>query len=85
MPLNFTAHLIEFLAKVGLAYDLKEVTENVMENRIKRSGDGSHPVYGLLKDISTDFRENECEKNYESENLGNEIDAEKDSSVKKQS
>lgn len=49
MNLNTTTRIIEFFAKIGWAYDLREVNNAVMESRIKRCGDGSHPVYGSVQ------------------------------------
>jgi stearoyl-CoA desaturase (delta-9 desaturase) len=43
--LNFTAAFIDFFAKLGLAYDLKTVSHKVIEDRVKRTGDGSHPNF----------------------------------------
>lgn len=40
--LNFTSAFIDFFAWLGLAYDLKTVSPKVVEDRIKRTGDGSH-------------------------------------------
>ncbi|XP_073818163.1 acyl-CoA Delta-9 desaturase-like [Musca autumnalis] len=50
---NFSAAFIEFFAKLGWAYDMKTVSPNVIEKRVQRTGDGSHPVWGLgEKDFS---------------------------------
>jgi len=39
---NFTSAFIDFFAWIGWAYDLKTVSEKVIEDRIKRTGDGTH-------------------------------------------
>lgn len=45
-PLNITGFLIDLLAQVGLVYDRKEATHNMVKNRVYRTGDKSHKVYG---------------------------------------
>lgn len=44
--MNVTASMIDFCAKLGLAYDLKTVSTNVIKSRAIRTGDGSHHVWG---------------------------------------
>ncbi|CAH0399119.1 unnamed protein product [Chilo suppressalis] len=39
---NASAQIIEFFEKIGLAYDLKTASPDMVKNRIKRTGDGSH-------------------------------------------
>ncbi|XP_076238890.1 acyl-CoA Delta-9 desaturase-like [Calliopsis andreniformis] len=39
--LNFTTAFLDFCARLGLAYDLKVVPEDVVRKRAKRTGDGS--------------------------------------------
>ncbi|KOB71346.1 Acyl-CoA desaturase BmorQPVE1, partial [Operophtera brumata] len=46
MPLNFSATLIRFLEKIGLAYDLKSADPDMMKKRIIRTGDGTHYILG---------------------------------------
>jgi len=43
---NFTTAFIDFFAKIGWAYDLKSVSEEIIEKRCKRTGDGTHPLWG---------------------------------------
>ena len=45
---NGTTALIDFFHWIGLAYDLKTVPKRIVHDRIKRTGDGSHPF--SLKD-----------------------------------
>lgn len=45
-PLNMTGFLIDMLAKIGAVYDRKEATHNMIKNRVFRTGDSSHRVYG---------------------------------------
>lgn len=45
-PLNMTGFLIDLLAKVGMVYDRKAATHNMVKNRVLRTGDSSHKVYG---------------------------------------
>lgn len=44
--LNVTTAFIDFFAKLGLAYDMKIVPKNVVKNRVERTGDGSHELWG---------------------------------------
>ncbi|XP_055903425.1 acyl-CoA Delta-9 desaturase-like, partial [Eupeodes corollae] len=44
--LNTTTLVINLFAKIGWAYDLKTVSRDVIERRVKRTGDGSHNVWG---------------------------------------
>ncbi|CAG0882359.1 unnamed protein product [Darwinula stevensoni] len=43
---NFTALFIDFMAFLGLAYDLKSVPDEVVKQRVLRTGDGSHYRWG---------------------------------------
>jgi stearoyl-CoA desaturase (Delta-9 desaturase) len=42
--LNITKLFIDTMAKIGWAYDLKTVSSDVIEKRIRRTGDGSHSL-----------------------------------------
>lgn len=44
--LNFSTALIDFFAKIGWAYDLKTVSEEMVQKRVQRTGDGSHEIWG---------------------------------------
>lgn len=44
--LNFTTQFINFFARIGWAYDLKTVSPTIVEKRVKRTGDGSHQLWG---------------------------------------
>jgi len=46
MKLNFTRDLIEFLERIGLAYDLKEASPDMMLAKIINRGDGTHRLWG---------------------------------------
>lgn len=48
MPFNLSTKIIDFLAKYGAVYDRKAVTAEMIMNRVKRTGDGSHPKYGEM-------------------------------------
>jgi len=54
--LNVTAGLIDLWAKLGLAYDLKSVSREVIAKRVQRTGDGTHAVWGYG---DKDLNENE--------------------------
>jgi stearoyl-CoA desaturase (delta-9 desaturase) len=38
--------LIDFFAKIGWAYELKTVSEEMIKKRVLRTGDGSHEIWG---------------------------------------
>lgn len=40
--INWTTAIIDWFAYIGWAYDRKTVSENLIRNRLKRTGDGSH-------------------------------------------
>ncbi|XP_050308783.1 acyl-CoA Delta-9 desaturase-like [Anthonomus grandis grandis] len=43
---NFSTCLIDMAAKIGWAYDLKSVSEDVVKKRVARTGDGTHLLWG---------------------------------------
>ncbi|KAL1459814.1 hypothetical protein WDU94_011768 [Cyamophila willieti] len=50
---NITTMFIDFFAWIGWAYDLKTTSPQLIEARVKRTGDGSHDVWGWNdKDLS---------------------------------
>uniref|UniRef100_A0A1E1W9U1 Fatty acid desaturase domain-containing protein n=1 Tax=Pectinophora gossypiella TaxID=13191 RepID=A0A1E1W9U1_PECGO len=56
--LNITKMFIDAMAKIGLAYDLKTVSHDIIEKRVKRTGDGSHDVWGWDdKDVPIEDKE----------------------------
>lgn len=44
--LNLTTAFIDFFAKIGWAYDLKSVSADIIQKRVKRTGDGTHATWG---------------------------------------
>lgn len=44
--LNWTTFVIDFFAKVGWAYNLKTVSDEIIRNRVLKTGDGSHKRTG---------------------------------------
>lgn len=48
-PLNLTGCLIDILARFGLVYDRKEASRGIVEQRVRRTGDESHAVYGTAE------------------------------------
>lgn len=44
--MNFTTAFIDFFAKIGWAYDMKTVSADIIKKRVKRTGDGSHEIWG---------------------------------------
>ncbi|RZC32857.1 acyl-CoA desaturase 1 [Asbolus verrucosus] len=45
---SITTFVIDFLAWLGLAYDLKEANAEAVKQRVVKKGDGSHPVFGTI-------------------------------------
>ncbi|KAK3919214.1 Acyl-CoA Delta(11) desaturase [Frankliniella fusca] len=43
---NLTTAFIDFMARIGQAYDLKYVNQEMIKTRTLRTGDGTHPVWG---------------------------------------
>lgn len=37
---------INLMAKIGWAYDLKTVSQDMIKRRVLRTGDGTHETYG---------------------------------------
>lgn len=56
---NTTTAFIDFFSKIGWAYDLKTVSNDMIKRRAQRTGDGTHAVWGWNdKDLTTeDVRE----------------------------
>lgn len=44
--MNLTTAFIDFFAKIGWAYDLKTVSQEIIEKRVERTGDGSRTLWG---------------------------------------
>ncbi|TMW54346.1 hypothetical protein DOY81_000619 [Sarcophaga bullata] len=44
--MNLTTAFIDFFAKIGWAYDLKTVSADIIKKRVKRTGDGTHEIWG---------------------------------------
>lgn len=44
--LNAATAFIDFCAKMGWAYDLKRVSNEIVKQRCQRTGDGSHEIWG---------------------------------------
>lgn len=54
-PVNMTGYLIDKLASWGYVYDRKSATHIMVKNRVMRTGDKSHKVYGT-KDGQNSFK-----------------------------
>ncbi|KAH0568594.1 acyl-CoA Delta-9 desaturase-like [Cotesia glomerata] len=55
---NSTTAFIDFFTVLGWAYDTKVVSQDIIKQRVLRTGDGSHPVWGWGdKDQTADNRE----------------------------
>lgn len=48
--LNLSTAFIDFFALIGWAYDMKTVPSDIVYKRVKRTGDGSHHVWGWNDD-----------------------------------
>lgn len=46
LPFNFTLRFIHFFAQIGWAYELKTVSDEMVERRVRRTGDGTHEIWG---------------------------------------
>ncbi|XP_075974663.1 acyl-CoA Delta-9 desaturase-like [Anticarsia gemmatalis] len=56
--MNLSLIFIDMMAKIGWAYDLKTVPEEIIEKRVMRTGDGSHPVWGWGdKDLTAELKQ----------------------------
>ncbi|KAK9743777.1 Fatty acid desaturase [Popillia japonica] len=52
---NISTAFIDFFSKIGWAYDLKTVSEDMVRKRALRTGDGTHSVWGWKdKEMSED-------------------------------
>lgn len=49
---NVTTSFIRFCAMMGWAYDLQTVSVEMVEKRVKRTGDGSHNLWGHMEEAS---------------------------------
>lgn len=47
---NITAYIIQILSHLGLAYDLRVASDNMIQHRVKKAGDGTHHKYGIICD-----------------------------------
>ncbi|CRL07879.1 CLUMA_CG020908, isoform A [Clunio marinus] len=54
---NFSTMFIDFFAWIGWATDLKTVPEEMIFNRVMRTGDGTHKIMKSKNKIKTDFKE----------------------------
>ncbi|XP_047989389.1 acyl-CoA Delta-9 desaturase-like [Leguminivora glycinivorella] len=43
---RFTTAFINFFARIGWAYDLKTISDDIIQKRVIRTGDGSHNIWG---------------------------------------
>lgn len=56
---NITTGFIDIMAKIGWAYELKYVSDDMIKKRVTRTGDGSHELWGWNdKDQSEEERKN---------------------------
>lgn len=64
---NFTTAVIDFFAKIGWAYDMKSVSDDMIKKRVLRTGDGSH-IYSeeQLREKMVDYINN---LDHENENV----------------
>lgn len=43
---NYTCAFIDFMSRIGWAYDLKTVPIDMVQKRVERTGDGTHEIWG---------------------------------------
>jgi stearoyl-CoA desaturase (Delta-9 desaturase) len=57
--LNVTKFFIQFMEKIGWAYDLRTARSDMVERRVKRMGDGTHQNWGTVGGMNIAADENE--------------------------
>ncbi|XP_063545330.1 acyl-CoA Delta(11) desaturase-like [Cydia strobilella] len=76
--LNFTKWFIDFFALIGWAYDLKTVPDDIIQRRMKRTGDGSNSWGWGDKDMTREERESATiiypERKYDINKLSKTLD-----------
>jgi len=65
---NFTTAFIDFMAKIGLAYDLKTVSADTIQKRVERTGDGSHATWGWGDKDQSSVERNEAVITHQKQN-----------------
>lgn len=56
--LNISTAFVDLFAMIGWAYDLKTVPSEIVSKRVKRTGDGTHHIWGWNdKDLPAEDRE----------------------------
>jgi stearoyl-CoA desaturase (delta-9 desaturase) len=59
--INPTTRFIDFMARIGWAYDLKTAPMSMVKKRVERTGDGSHELWGWGdKDMTTSDKDLVC-------------------------
>lgn len=58
---NLSTVLIDFFASIGWAYDMKTVSQKMLKDRLRRTGDGSHAD---AVNASSPLTENESDFDY---------------------
>uniref|UniRef100_A0A336KSV0 CSON013525 protein n=1 Tax=Culicoides sonorensis TaxID=179676 RepID=A0A336KSV0_CULSO len=72
--LNWSTAFIDFFAKIGWAYDLKTVSEEVIRNRALKTGDGSHEFCKQEKKLDNCKQNMDYNHNINSNNNDKSID-----------
>jgi stearoyl-CoA desaturase (delta-9 desaturase) len=49
--LNYTTVFINFCAYIGLAYDLKQPSKELVRRVVQKLGDGSHTEWGHMEEV----------------------------------
>lgn len=52
---NITTCFLDFCGKLGLAYDFKVASEELIRKRVLRTGDGSHHMHGHEGEVTYDY------------------------------
>jgi stearoyl-CoA desaturase (delta-9 desaturase) len=50
--LNVTTGFIDFFAYIGWAYDLKQASKTLIQKVVQQEGDGSHPKWSHMNEVS---------------------------------
>lgn len=48
---SWTTMLIDFMAKIGWAYDLKAASPTLIQQKVENKGDGTHEMYAVFKQM----------------------------------
>lgn len=70
---NLTAFWIDVFAKLGLAYDLKTPSKELIKRVVEKSGDGSHDEWGHFEVPESAEESIKTEELFKTTNLNNNL------------